>query len=192
VARRDREVHQRLRRHSSGRNVAVAARNRDPRARCGRPIHPCALGQACLDWLQRREAGARMLRSPVSGVGYVLGTFPCDWDRDDGRALLEAHCRVARSPSVLNDETVVGLGAEIYNPAASRWTASTCTWRSGPTPTKTSRVGHLNAIGRGRCCSQRCGKSEVDISATSRPFAVGAKWKCRVSARHQVIPLHGV
>jgi hypothetical protein len=21
-----------------------------------------------------------------------LGTFPCDWDRDDGRALLEAHC----------------------------------------------------------------------------------------------------
>ncbi len=58
-----------------------------------------------------------MLRSPVSGVGYVLGTFPCDWDRDDGRALLEAHCLVARSPSVLNYETVVGLRTEIYDPA---------------------------------------------------------------------------
>ncbi len=74
------------------------------------------LSAACLDWLQRKQPGARNLVSP-SGVGYVFGTFPRNWERGYRRADLSARCFVARGPSVLNCSTIVGLGTEVYDPA---------------------------------------------------------------------------
>jgi hypothetical protein len=75
------------------------------------------LSGACVNWLQGREAGTRNLKSPTSGVGYVFGTFPRNWDRKYRQTELEARCFVARSPSVLNCETVIGIATEVYDAA---------------------------------------------------------------------------
>ncbi len=74
------------------------------------------LSAACLDWLRRKQPGARNLISE-SGVGYVFGTFPCDWKREDRQAEISARCFVARSPSVMNSSTIIGLATEVYDPA---------------------------------------------------------------------------
>jgi hypothetical protein len=74
------------------------------------------LSAGCLDWLHRKQAGARNLKSP-SGVGYVFGAFPRNWERGYRVAELSARCLVARGPSVMDCPTVVGLGTEVYDPA---------------------------------------------------------------------------
>jgi len=74
------------------------------------------LSAAFLDWLQKRQRGTRNVASP-SGVGYVFGTYPRDYERRHRYADLEMRCFVARSPSVLGKATIVGLGTEIYDPS---------------------------------------------------------------------------
>jgi hypothetical protein len=75
-----------------------------------------ALSQSFLDWLYMKQAGARNLVSP-SDVAYVFATYPRDLPRERRVKDLTARCVVARSPSVMNRETVVGLGTEIYDPS---------------------------------------------------------------------------
>ena len=74
-----------------------------------------ALSSCCLDWLARRQAGTRNFASP-SGVGYVFGTFPKEWDRNHRTAALGVRSLVARSPDVLNTPIVIGLGTEVHDP----------------------------------------------------------------------------
>lgn len=74
------------------------------------------LSGACLDWLHRQKAGARNV-APISGTAYVFATYPRDYSREYRVADLRARCLVARSPSVIGTETVVGIGTEVYDPS---------------------------------------------------------------------------
>jgi hypothetical protein len=74
-----------------------------------------ALSGCCLEWLARRQAGARSFVSR-SGIGYLFGTFPRDWDRKQRTAALGVRSLVARSPGVLNTPIVIGLGTEVHDP----------------------------------------------------------------------------
>lgn len=73
------------------------------------------LSDAFLDWLQARQAGARSIKS-LSGIVYILATYPPDWNREDRRASLAMRCFVARSPSVTGCTTIIGIATEIYSP----------------------------------------------------------------------------
>ncbi|WP_437780710.1 NERD domain-containing protein [Sorangium sp. So ce1097] len=75
-----------------------------------------ALSCAFLDWLHRKQAGARNLVSP-SNVAYVFATYPRDLPREERVKDLMARGIVARSPSMTGRETVVGLGTEVYDPS---------------------------------------------------------------------------
>ena len=74
------------------------------------------LSESCVEWLHRREAGARNLISP-SDVAYIFATYPRDWSREARTDQLGARCLVARSPSMTGKTTVVGLATEIYDPS---------------------------------------------------------------------------
>jgi len=74
------------------------------------------LSSAFLDWLHKRQLGARNLQSP-SGVGYVFSIYPRHGDREQRRKDLEVRCLAARSPSVLNVERVIGIATELYDPS---------------------------------------------------------------------------
>jgi hypothetical protein len=73
-----------------------------------------------LGWLATGQAGARACISP-SGVGYVFGSFPRDWSREDRVREITLRCFAARSRQVLNRATVVGIATEVSDgtPGAS-------------------------------------------------------------------------
>lgn len=73
------------------------------------------LSGAFLDWLQRRQTGARNVVSGHSKVAYVFGVYPRDWARERRAAELRARCYVARS--VTSMPTVVGIATEVYEPS---------------------------------------------------------------------------
>jgi hypothetical protein len=73
------------------------------------------LSADCLEWLHRKQAGARNMISPCSEVAYVFGVYPRDWTREYRTSDLSARCYVARS--LWKRETVVGIGTELYDPS---------------------------------------------------------------------------
>lgn len=74
------------------------------------------LANAYLAWLGRRQHGARMLRSPSSGVVYVFLTTPRDWLRSDRTVELQGRCYVARGLHP-DATTVIGIATEVYDPS---------------------------------------------------------------------------
>jgi hypothetical protein len=80
------------------------------------------LSASMLDWLKRRQVGARTLVSP-SGVGYIFATYPDDWSREYRACELKARCIVCRSPAVTGCRTLIGLGTELYDPSGSSFDA---------------------------------------------------------------------
>ena len=70
-----------------------------------------------LEWLRRKQHGARNIVSPSSNIAYIFATYPRDFSREFRTADLMARCMVARSPSITGRETVVGLGTEVYDPS---------------------------------------------------------------------------
>ncbi len=72
------------------------------------------LSAACLEWLAKRQPGARTVRSP-SGVTYVFGTYPPDWTREHRIAEIGARCFVARGHEG-SGPIVIGLATETYDP----------------------------------------------------------------------------
>lgn len=74
------------------------------------------LSAACLDWLMKRQAGARNLVSP-SGVAYVFATYPRDYGREHRQADLGMRCFVARGTPALAREITIGIATELYDPS---------------------------------------------------------------------------
>lgn len=74
------------------------------------------LSAACVDWLQRKQPGARNTVSPFSDIAYVFAVYPRGWERDFRTRELSARCYVMRSMS--RKPTVVGIATELYEPSA--------------------------------------------------------------------------